>query len=194
MAATLPAGSVATLVYGNRFVGVIVSLMAGAIATAITPYFSELVARHDWCHCRKTVNTWVILTALVCVPVTAIFVASSKSLIHLAFEHGAFGPRDTASVAGVQTMYALQLPFYVVSRVYYRFLLAIRKSGVILACGAINLMLDIILNILCMRWYGVAGIALATSLWSVATFLFLAYWTYRFLGQAQRTRPEALGE
>jgi putative peptidoglycan lipid II flippase len=194
MAASLPAGSVATLVYANRFVGVTLSLMAGAIATAITPYFSELVAQHDWNRCRRTVNTWVIVTALVCIPVMTGLMIGSRPLIRLAFEHGAFGSKDTASVAGVQTMYALQLPFYVASRVYYRFLLAIRKSFVILACGAINLVLDVVLNILCMRWYGLAGIALATSLWSIATFLFLAYWTYRFLRQANRPRSEAQSE
>jgi putative peptidoglycan lipid II flippase len=190
MAASLPSGSVASLVYANRFVGVILSLMAGAVATAITPYFSELVAQQDWIHCRKTVNTWVFVTAVLSLPIAAALILGSYFLIQVTFQHGAFGPQDTASVARVQAMYALQLPFYVVSRVYYRYLLAIRKSSVILACGALNLVLDIVLNILCMRWYGVAGIALATSLWSISTFFFLGFWTYRFLGKLQHPRIE----
>ena len=58
---------------------------------------------------------------------------------------------------------------------------AIRRTSLILYCGVINLVLDVILNIVLMRWYGVAGIALATSLWTVSTFVFLCYWTYRLL-------------
>jgi putative peptidoglycan lipid II flippase len=184
MAAALPSGSVSTLVYANRFVSVVLNLLAGAIATAVTPYFSQMVARQDWAGCRHTLNTYVRITALVSVPVAAVMVLGSHLLVRLTFQHGAFGPEDTAAVAPVQAMYAIQLPFYIVSRVFYRYLVAIRRTGLILYCGVINLVLDVVLNIVLMRWYGVAGIALATSLWMVSTFVFLGYWTYRLLPQA----------
>jgi putative peptidoglycan lipid II flippase len=35
-----------------------------------------------------------------------------------------------------------------------------------------------------MRWFGVAGIALATSLWMVSTFFYLWYWSRKLLAQA----------
>jgi len=181
MAAALPSGSVATLVYANRFVSVVLNLLAGAIATAVTPYFSQMVAQKDWASCRHTLNTYVRITALVSIPVAVAMIAGSRLLIRLTFQHGAFGASDTAAVAPVQAMYAIQLPFYIVSRVFYRYLVAIRRTTLILYCGVINLVLDVVLNIALMRWYGVAGIALATSLWTVSTFVFLCYWTYRLL-------------
>ncbi len=181
MAATLPSGSVATLAYANRFVGVVLNLLAGAIATAVTPYFAQMVAQRDWGGCRHTVNTYVRLTALVSVPVALAMIAGSQVLIRLTFQHGAFGAADTAAVAPVQAMYAIQLPFFIVSRVFYRYLVAIRRTRLILYCGVINLVLDVVLNLVFMRWYGVAGIALATSMWTVSTFVFLCYWTYKLL-------------
>jgi len=181
MAATLPSGSVSTLAYANRFVSVVLNLMAGAIATAVTPYFSQLVAQKNWTACRHTINTYVRLTALVSIPVSLAMIFGSNLLVRLMFQHGAFGAQDTAAVAPVQAMYAIQLPFFIVSRVFYRYLVAIRRTSLILYCGIINLVLDVVLNIICMRWYGVAGIALATSLWTVSTFVFLCYWTYRLL-------------
>jgi len=36
-----------------------------------------------------------------------------------------------------------------------------------------------------MRWMGVAGIALATSLWTVSTFLFLWYWAWKLLPKGE---------
>jgi putative peptidoglycan lipid II flippase len=78
-------------------------------------------------------------------------------------------------------MYAIQITFFVVSRVFYRFIVAMRRTDLALYCGTINLFLDIVLNLLLMRWLGVAGIALATSLWTVGTFLFLWYWTWKLL-------------
>ena len=181
MAATLPSGSVATLVYANRFVSVVLSVLAGAISTVLTPYLSELVAGQDWRSCRRTVNRYVAGTALVSVPIALAMIAASGWMVRVTYQRGAFSAMDTANVAPVQAMYAIQIPFFVVSRVFYRYLVARRRTSLILYCGMINLVLDVGLNLVCMRWLGVAGIALATSLWTVSTFAFLGYWAYRLL-------------
>jgi putative peptidoglycan lipid II flippase len=184
MAAMLVAGSVSALVYANRFVSVALTLLAGAISTAIVPYISRLIAYRDWAGCRKTLRTWVRLTALVSVPIALLLIAGARPLVRVAYQHGHFGPRDTAVVASVLAMFAIQIPFYVVSRVYYRFIVAMRRTDLILYCGILNLGLDIVLNLVLMRWFGVAGIALATSLWMVSTFVLLWYWSRKLLGRA----------
>jgi putative peptidoglycan lipid II flippase len=184
MAAMLPAGSVSALVYGSRFVSVIIALLGGAVSTAVTPYFSRMIAHRDWAGCRHTVRTWVRLTGLVSLPLAAMLIAGSHMVVRTAFEHGAFGPLDTQVVATVMAMYAIQIPVFVVSRVFYRFIVAMRRTDLVLYCGMLNLILDIVLNLVLMRRMGVAGIALATSLWTVSTFFFLWYWTRRLLVEA----------
>ena len=184
MAAMLPAGSVSALVYGNRLVGVVVTLLAGAVSTAVTPYFSRMIVQRDWAGCRHTIRFWVRITALVSVPLAALLIVASHFVVRVAFEHGAFGPRDTLVVAPVMAMYTIQIPFIVSSRVFYRFIIAMRRTDLALYCGILNLVLDIALNLVLMRWFGVAGIALATSLWTVSTFIFLWYWTWKLLPRA----------
>lgn len=191
MAAMLPAGSVSALVYANRFVSVVLTLLAGAVATAIVPYLSRMIAHRDWSACRYTLRTWVGLTALVSVPIAAVLIAGARPLVRVAYQHGRFGPHDTPIVASVLAMYAVQIPFFAVSRVYYRFLVAMRRTDLILYCGILNLGLDIVLNLVLMRWLGVAGIALATSLWTVSTLVYLRYWSRRLLAQA--SAAEAAG-
>jgi putative peptidoglycan lipid II flippase len=181
MAATLPAGSVSALVYGNRFVSVAMALLAGAVSTAVTPYFSRMIAQRDWRGCRHTLRTWAGLTAVASIPVAVMLMLGARTVVRLAFQHGAFGPRDTSVVASVMVMYAIEIPFFVVSRVFYRFIIAMRRTDLALFCGILNLILDIVLNFALMHWLGVAGIALATSLWTVSTFFFLWYWTWKLL-------------
>ena len=185
MAAMLPAGSVSALVYANRFVSVVVMLLAGAVSTAIVPYFSRMIAQADWTACRETLRTWLRITALTSLPVAGLMIVGSHLLVRAAFQHGAFQARDTEVVARTLAMYAIQIPFFVTSRVYYRFLVAMLRTDLVLACGAINLCLDIVLNLVLMRRLGVAGNALATSLWTVSTFLFLRYWAKRLLARAE---------
>ncbi len=191
MAAMLPAGSVSALVYANRFVSVVLTLLAGAVSTAIVPYFSRMIAHRDWAGCRHTVRTWVGLTALVSTPIAILLIAGARPLVRIAYEHGHFGPHDTAIVASVLAMYAVQIPFYVTSRVYYRLIVAMRRTDLVLYCGLLNLGLDIVLNLVLMHWLGVAGIALATSLWTVSTFFYLWYWSRKLLARASAQEAAA---
>lgn len=191
MAAMLPSGSVSTLAYANRFVAVVLSLSAGAVSTAIVPHFSRMIAHCDWRGCRQTLRTWTRLSALVSVPIAALLIAGAHPLIRTAFEHGHFGARDTVVVAPVLAMYAIQIPFFVISRVYYRFLVAMRRTDLILFCGILNLGLDIVLNLVLMRWMGVAGIALATSLWTVSTLFYCWFWSKRLLARASAAEAAA---
>lgn len=186
MAAMLVAGSVSALVYANRFVSVILALLAGAVSTAIVPYFSRMIAHGDWDGCRQTIRIWVRLTVLISTPIAILLIVGARPLVRIAYQHGRFGPHDTIVVASVLAMYAIQIPFYVVSRVHYRFIVAMRRTDLVLYCGIVNLVLDIVLNLLLMRWFGVAGIALATSLWTVSTFVFLWYWSHQLLSRATK--------
>jgi putative peptidoglycan lipid II flippase len=192
MAAMLPPGSVSALVFANRFVSVVVTLMAGAIASAVTPYISGMIARGDWKQCRQTLFTWARGMAAISIPIAVLLIAGAQPLVRLTLQHGAFSEKDTAVVKSVLAMYAIQVPFFVVSRVYYRFVIAMRRTDVVLYCGLVNLVLDVALNLVFMRWLGVAGIALATSCWSAGTLLFLWYWSKKLLSAAEKPIQAAL--
>jgi putative peptidoglycan lipid II flippase len=186
MAAMLPAGSVSALVFAGRFVSVALTLLAGSLATAVAPYFSELAAHRDWPACRAALRVWSIRAAAVSAPVALALIFGAHSLVRITLQHGAFNARDTRVVAPTLAMYAVQIPFFVVSRVFYRFVVAMRRTDLIFYCGAINLALDVALNLVLMRFMGVAGIALSTSLWSVSTCLLFWYWSRRLLAEAER--------
>ncbi len=190
MAAMLPAGNVSALVFANRFVSVAVTLMAGAVASAVTPYFSIMVAEHDWQGCRRTLRRWSLGLAGLSVPIAMLLIFGAQPLVRITLQHGAFKAHDTAVVRSVLVMYAIQIPFFVVSRVFYRLIVAMRRTDVVLYCGLINLALDVILNLVLMRWMGVAGIALSTSLWSVCTLAFLWYWAKKLIAAADTHRQE----
>ena len=183
MAASLPAGSLAALAYAGRFVSVALALLGGAVSAALTPVFSEMVARGEWGECRRTVRVWAWGALAVATAVAGALIAGSRMLVGMTLQHGAFGARDSAAVSGVLVVYALQIPFFVSSRVFYRLLVAARRTDLVLYCGVLNLVLDVALNLVLMRWMGVAGIALATSLWTVSTFIFLWYWSRRVLAE-----------
>jgi putative peptidoglycan lipid II flippase len=184
MAAWLPPGSVAALAYGGRIVGAVVALISTSISTVLMPFYSEAVARADWRACRESMQRVSRYLFAATIPLTLLLIATSHLLVRTLYQHGAFSAADSAVVARVQAMYALQLPFYGVAPVYLRFLVAIRRNDLIIVSAAINLTLDFFLNLLCMRW-GPAGLALSTSLFYVVSFFFLRYWALRLLSERE---------
>jgi putative peptidoglycan lipid II flippase len=193
MAAMLPSGSVSALAYAGRFVGVALALLGGAISSATAPLFAEMVARKNWSACRRALRNWAGISGLVATLASAGLIFGAHMLVRLAFQHGVFGPGDTSAVSSVLVMYALQIPFFVCSRVFYRFLLAMRRADLVFYCGSLNLALDIVLNLVLMRRMGIAGIALATSLWTVSTLIFLSYWSWRVLPGDSEALPNLRG-
>jgi putative peptidoglycan lipid II flippase len=134
---------------------------------------------------------WAWGSGAVATVAAGALIACSGMVIEITLQHGSFKAEDSAAVARVLTMYAMQIPFFVSGRVFYRFLIAARRTEIVFYCGALNLALDIILNVVLIRWLGVAGIALATSLWTVSTLMFLAYWSRRVL--AEVSQPASAG-
>lgn len=186
MAAMLPAGSLSALVFAGRFVSVALSVPAGAVSSALAPHLSELAALQDWQGCRVALWRWARRTAFVSAAIAVGLIAGAPHLVRAVLQHGVFSSSDTRVVSTVLVMYALQIPFFVVSRVPYRLIVALRRTDLVFYCGAINLVLDVALNLALMRWMGVAGIALATSLWTMSTFAFLWFWALRLLNRAER--------
>jgi len=84
--------------------------------------------------------------------------------VRVLFGRGAFTANDVKLVGRVQSFYALQIPFYLVSILVVRLISAVQRNRLLLWASAINLIINVTLNYVLMRWIGVAGIALSTTL------------------------------
>jgi putative peptidoglycan lipid II flippase len=183
MAAMLPQGSVSALSYASRTISVVLWISAASLSTAVLPYFSQMVAQNDWAGCRNTLRRYTTLVAAIAVPCTLCLMAFSRPLVRLLFQRGAFTAADTALVSRVQICYAIQIPFYIGTILFVRFLSSAMRNHVLLWTSGICLVLDILLNLALMRIWGVAGIALATSLVYVTSFVLVSAYSGRLLAR-----------
>jgi len=152
-----------------------------------------MVAKRDWAGCTHTLKTYSRLVALAALPITAGIVLFARPLVRILFERGAFTPADTKVVGGVLALYAIQIPFYLMGMLLVRFLSSLKRNDVLMYGSAINLILDIILNLVFMKFFGIAGIALSTSAVYVASFLYLSLWVVKLIRQ-ETGRKSVLAE
>ena len=164
MAAGLPSGSVSALNYANNVIAFPILLAATALGTAVLPYFSGMIASEDWAGVRHTLGRYMWLVLCATVPVTILLVVFSEPLIRVLFERGSFTAQDTEVVARTSAFYALQIPFYIAGILVVRLISSLRANHILMWGAALNLLANISLNYLLMRWFGVAGIAFSTSI------------------------------
>ena len=163
MAAALGPRNVASLAYGSKVVAAGLGIGVTAVATAIFPHFSSMVAAKDWPGVRHTLRTYSRLVVAGAVPVVVIIVFFSDSIIRVLFERGQFTPSDTRVVGHVQALFALQIPFYIVGMIGVRLLSAASANRTLMWLSIGNFVTNIVGNYVFMRLWGVAGIALSTS-------------------------------
>ena len=182
MAAHLAPGSVAALAYGNRIAAFAIGIGSIAISTAVLPYFSRMVAAEDWQSVRHTLRTFLRLIALTTIPPVLALIYFSVPLASLLFERGAFTAADSRLVGTIQAMYLIQVPFYLLGTLIVRLVSSMQANHLLMWGSAINLTLNIVFNLLFMRWLGVAGIALSTSAVYMISLVYLWYVSTRLIG------------
>jgi putative peptidoglycan lipid II flippase len=185
MAAMLSHGSVAALSYGNRVISGVFAVGATALSTATFPYFCRMAAERDWSGCRHTLKRYSVLVVLTSVPFTLCLMAFSTPLVRLLYQRGAFTPGDTELVSRVQICYLIQIPFYLLGLLFVKFLSALRRNDLLMFGAGISLIFDVILNLIFMRFWGVAGIALSTSVVYICSLMFLMVCSLKVLRESR---------
>lgn len=185
MAAMLSPGSVAALNYGTKVIALPISLISTALSTAVIPYFSKMVACSDWVGVRGTMKRYLWLIFITTVPITGFFFLFSQQIVELLLQRGSFTPQDTHVVAQIQTMYALQIPFYVAAILVVRLISSIRFNHILMWVSGFNLIINTTLNYIFMQYLGIKGIALSTSCVYIFGFFYVLYFLHKRLKQIE---------
>lgn len=184
MATMLPSGSVAALNYSNRIISLPILVISTALGTAVIPYFSKLLAQEDWTSARQTLQRYLKIVFAISVPLTALIIIFSDSLVRVLLERGSFQASDTILVSQIQSCFALQIPFYLGCILVVRLIAAMQSNYLMVWGSALNLTINIGMNYLLMNWMGIAGIALSTSIVFCFSFLFLWFFANRLLNKS----------
>lgn len=186
MATWLPAGSISALGFGTKLSSVMMSVGAIALSTTLLPHFSEMVAREEWAGIRRVVRRVALVILATTIPVTIIGVFAGESIVRLLFQRGAFTAAETVIVAKVQSAYLLQLPVHLLGILYVRLISSLQANRLLTIGSAVNLTVNIGLNVVFMRWFGVAGIALSTAGVYAVSCAYLAVAAHRRLHAAEQ--------
>lgn len=173
IAAMTGSGGVAALNFGTRFSTVLIAVGPAAVATAILPHFSRLNVTADWAHIRHSLRTYAAIILAVSIPVVAILIVFSEPLVRLFFQRGQFTGSATDLVTRVQRFALLQIPTAMVMALALRLVSSMNANRMLLRVAAFYAVFNVSLDLVLVRFLGIAGITLSTAIVQFAALLYL---------------------
>jgi putative peptidoglycan lipid II flippase len=188
MATAAGAGSVAALGFGAKIPAAVLGLAGVALGTTMLPHYAEFAAGRRWDAMALALRRHAVRVGFAGLAFAVALAAVSVPLVRVLFQHGSFGPADTARVAGIQSFYALQIPGFLIGIVAARFLNALGRDRWILAVSASNFVLNVAGNWILLRWFGLPGIALSTAVFYTVSAGLLLVLCRRALDERRRAQ------
>ena len=177
-AAQLVAGSIAAISYGIRIPSFGITIVIMALGSVLLPHFSRLVnedIKSAYRHLFKTLKIIIISASIVVV----IGIFMSDWIIEILFERDKFTHDDTLKVSLIQKIILVHVPFYLCTLIIVKFLTSINKNSFMAWISLANLVINLVLNIIFVKYYGVYGLAISTSMVLIISSCFYFGYTYR---------------
>ncbi len=175
MASTLPTGAISALNYGHRLMHVFSGLLSSAVTTAMYPQIVELVSTGRRKELDKLLTRIFMIFAVLMVPLTIGAFFFRTEIVSVVFQRGAFNDESVRLTSGVFCFYMLGLFVIACSTVFSNLFYANGDTKKPMIVSIVNLVLNVGLNLILVRLMGVDGLALATSLSTIASFFLKIY-------------------
>jgi putative peptidoglycan lipid II flippase len=111
-ASLLPAGSISALYYADRLMQLPLGVIGIAIGTALLPLLARQLRAGADEAAMANQNRAIEFGLLFSLPSTAALWILAEPMIRVLFEHGRFGPDDTARTAAALAAFAMGLPAF----------------------------------------------------------------------------------
>ena len=164
-------GAVSFLYYSDRIMQLPLGIIGVSLGTALLSSIShpKIVNNNKKISDQLTIALKISLYFSIPSMLTLIFF--SEFIISSLFERGSFDQKSSKSVALALTMYSLGLPFVMIIKCFQSVLIATGKIKKILYISIFQLITNFTLSIILMKYLLHGGIALATSISSILSFI-----------------------
>ena len=169
-------GAVSFLYYSDR----IIQLPLGIIGVSLGTVLLSSISHPKVVNNNKKISDQLIVAIKISlyfsIPSMVTLVFFSEFIISSLFERGSFDQESSISVALALTMYCLGLPFVMIIKCFQSVFIATGNIKKILYISILQLITNFTLSIILMKYFSHAGIALATSISTILSFIIYLFY------------------
>jgi putative peptidoglycan lipid II flippase len=169
----LPEGSISALNYASRIYQLPMNLFVNALATAIYTDLAFNAQNNDLESFKLSIEKSIRALLFFIIPATFGLIFLSTPIVQLAFQRGAFDALATKRTSESLTFYSIGLVFMSINLIMVRGFYALHDTRTPTMNSILALLSNIVLNTIFIKPLAHKGLALATSLASLISFILL---------------------
>lgn len=182
LASTLVTGSISALNYSARLNSLVLAVFITAIATVLFPMLSNEAVKETYDGFKKLVRNGVNIVIIITIPTTIGMLILSEPIVKLTFERGAFDSIATYMTSQALIFYTLGLVGMALRTFMERAYYSLQDTKTPMINGFLAVGLNIILNLILIGPMEHSGLALATSIATTVTTVYLFYGLRKKIG------------
>ena len=173
LASTLEEGSISALNYANRLNGFVMALFITSIAAVIYPMLSKLSSKDNKEKFISTIVQSINSVILLVIPISVGAIVLATPIVKLLFQRGEFDARATSMTAIALIMYSIGMVAFGLRDILGKVFYSLQDTKTPMINGAIAMIMNIVLNIILVKYLQLAGLALATSISAIICIFLL---------------------
>lgn len=164
IASMLGSGNISALNYALKVISIPITVVFVAYSQAIYPYFSSQAAAHDYQSLKSTLRLFMWGVGIVTFGMAVVFTIFAGPIVNILFRHGEFNASDAQLTAATLIGFSVGLVPMAAEFMLTRTFNALQRNDLLLRVSAYTMITNLALDILLGHFFGVPGIALATSI------------------------------
>lgn len=173
--------AISKLFYSKTMLTMITGIITISVTTALFPKIAELGQAGHIEEMKERISSSVVSTMILIIPASIGMAVLSEPIIAVVFERNAFTRSDTVMVAALLTAYAPNNIFQSIVDVVDRGFYAVGDSKTPVVVVLIQQLINVILNFILIKFFGIVGLAYATVLsTAIGTGLMLIQFRKKF--------------
>ena len=173
LASSIAEGGISALNYAGKLSDSILTLFVSTIATVIYPNMSKMVARNNIEGLKNTVEKAINIVNILIIPASIGMMIFSKEIVNILFGRGAFTEKALMMTTGVFFYYTMGNIGYGLRQILYRVFYSLQDTKTPMINASISVVINSVLNVILSRYFGLNGLALATSLSAIFCLILL---------------------
>ena len=173
VASQVAVGGISALTYANSLIMLVQNGLVDPINTVFYPQVTEAVASNDNVEARRAIEKVLNYVLALLIPISAGFIVFRSLITNSLFGRGAFDATASQMTAEALCFYAVGICFIGIREMLSRFYYAHSNTSIPMRNSVIGVAINIVMNLVLSRFWGIAGLAVATSISAAVTALLL---------------------
>lgn len=173
LASTLVSGSIPALTYANRLNGFVIGIFIASVVSVVYPMLSKLSAEENSDKFIAAVTSSVNIIIVLIVPISVGSIVLAHPIVRILFERGAFNAHATDMTAIALVFYSVGMLGFGLRDILGKIFYSLKDTKTPMTNGIVSVVINIILNLILIRYMGHAGLALATSISSLVCIVIM---------------------